>query len=124
MAADAAEPWRRTGRKASDDHLFGLEKGVILEIAVYHDDGTRQGQAVVELLDAGELGTHGAGKIHTVQFVAIEDEYFDWWSRMNSKAGRYQSTSACLQPRAAKKQQYTAIRYTLMCFGSCQGSPL
>ena len=79
MAGDAAEPWRRTGRKAGAEHLIGLEKNVRLEVALYHDNGSKQGQAVIQILDDGEELDEGKGKIHTVRFHAIEDEYYEWW---------------------------------------------
>ena len=43
------EPWRRTGRKAKEDHWLGLAEGVILELAVYDDAGAQQGRLVALL---------------------------------------------------------------------------
>ncbi|CAK9033473.1 unnamed protein product [Durusdinium trenchii] len=79
MSSDIAEPWRKTGRKAPEEHLFGVGKGVLLEIGLYHDDGSKQGQAIVQILDGGEDSPEGKGKTHTARFHAVEDGYYEWW---------------------------------------------
>ena len=73
------EPWRRTGRKAKEEHWFGLERGSILEISLYDDTGKNQGRGVVQLEsrtieDAAEEGQTWRGRL-----LAIEDEYYAWW---------------------------------------------
>ena len=79
MASDAAEPWRRTGRKAAAEHLVGVEKDTLMQVALYHNDGSRQGQGIIQLLNAGEECPDEKGKVHTAHFLAIEDGYYEWW---------------------------------------------
>ena len=49
-AMGSPEAWRKTGRKASDSHWTGLEKGELVEIVVYNDQGRAQGTIVGELI--------------------------------------------------------------------------
>lgn len=79
MEGQNPEPWRRTGRKAQPEQLLGLSQGVLLEALLYHDDGTRQGQGIIELLDGGDHTDENHGVIHTGRFHAIEDGYYKWW---------------------------------------------
>ena len=73
------EPWRKTGRKAKDDHWIGLEEGTIVELAVYDDQGSQQGRMVVQLKTRGEAGARDEGQIWLAQNLGIEDPYFDHW---------------------------------------------
>ena len=73
------EPWRKTGRKAKEDHWLGLAEGVILELAVYDDAGAQQGRLVALLQSKGEAGAHDEGQIWLAEVLAIEDPYFDYW---------------------------------------------
>ena len=41
------EPWRRTGRKAKEDHWLGLEAGAVVEVSLYDDGGQQQGRGVI-----------------------------------------------------------------------------
>ena len=43
------EPWRKTGRKAKDDHWLGLADNVLVELAVYDDRSNQQGHMVAQL---------------------------------------------------------------------------
>ena len=97
MSGDVAEPWRKTGRKAPPEHLLGTTKDVLLEVGLYHDDGTKQGQAIVQVLDVGEEITDGKGRIHTGHFHAIEDEYYAWWLKKEF-AGRPVPLHFCMAP--------------------------
>lgn len=97
MSGDVAEPWRKTGRKAAPEHLLGITKDVLLEVGLYHDDGTKQGQAIVQVLDVGEEITDGKGRIHTGHFHAIEDEYYAWWLKKEF-AGRPVPLHFCMAP--------------------------
>lgn len=75
-----AEPWRRTGRKAKDDHWLGLDTGVVLEISLYDNAGHQQGRGVIQLdvriVDDEETEEGQTWKAH---FLAIEDGYYEWW---------------------------------------------
>lgn len=73
------EPWRRTGRKAKNDHWMGLEAGVLVELSVYDDNGAQQGRAVAHLTGRGDEGHIKEGQVWLSRLVAIEDPYFDWW---------------------------------------------
>ena len=81
MAGGGPEPWRRTGRKAREDHYTGVEEGILLEIAVYDDHGGNQGRAVVTLSGRGEEEERTEGMTWLGKFLAIEDEYYQWWAQ-------------------------------------------
>ena len=44
-----AEPWRRTGRKAGNDHWLGFEELSIVEISLYDNEGRQQGRGLIQL---------------------------------------------------------------------------
>ena len=81
MAGGGPEPWRRTGRKAREDHFTGVEERILLEIAVYDDNGGNQGRAVVTLNGRGEEEERTEGMTWLGKFLAIEDEYYQWWAQ-------------------------------------------
>ena len=81
MAGGGPEPWRRTGRNARKDHFTGVEEGILLEIAVYDDNGGNQGRAVVTLNGRGEEEERREGMTWLGKFLAIEDEYYQWRAR-------------------------------------------
>eukprot|EP00438_Fugacium_kawagutii_P019691 Skav233093 [mRNA] locus=scaffold3948:8226:9719:+ [translate_table: standard] len=74
------EPWRRTGRKAGEDHFVGLESGAIIEAAAYHELGGRMGHFVCQVKKKDPLGTDKPpGQTWTGTMLAIEDGYYLWW---------------------------------------------
>lgn len=91
------EPWRRTGRKATDAHWLGLDVGVILEFPVYDDNGQRQGRIVGKLEGRGEDESTSEGKTWLVRLLAIEDEYFAWWAGTTFSSGKV-PLHACARP--------------------------
>ena len=64
------EPWRRTGRKAKNDHWMGLEAGVLVELSVYDDNGAQQGRAVAHLTGRGDEGHIKEGQVWLSRLVA------------------------------------------------------
>ena len=73
------EPWRKTGRKAKEDHWLGIDSLSILEISVYDDQGRQQGRALLQLSsrtieDEAEEGQTWKGRL-----LAVEDGYYAWW---------------------------------------------
>eukprot|EP00438_Fugacium_kawagutii_P013820 Skav210611 [mRNA] locus=scaffold234:219117:220619:+ [translate_table: standard] len=74
------ESWRRTGRRASDDHFVGLAPAAVIEAAAYHDDGSRMGHFLFQLQSQDPLKTDkDDGKTWTGVALAIEDDYYRWW---------------------------------------------
>jgi hypothetical protein len=74
------EPWRRTGRKAKEDHWLGLEAGAVVEVSLYDDRGQQQGRGVIQLTArAIEDKDTEEGQTWRGQFLAIEDGYYEWW---------------------------------------------
>ena len=74
------EPWRKTGRKASDDHYLGLNELAVVEAAAYHEDGSRMGHLLFQLLRSDPLGGDSdGGKSWGGIMLAIEDPYYSWW---------------------------------------------
>ena len=74
------EPWRRTGRKAKEDHWLGLEAGAVVEVSLYDDGGQQQGRGVIQLTArAIEDKDTEEGQTWRGQFLAIEDGYYEWW---------------------------------------------
>ena len=73
------EPWRKTGRKAKEDHWLGLCDGALVELAVYDDRGNGQGRLVAQLSSKGDAGAHDEGEVWMSKILAVEDPYFDWW---------------------------------------------
>eukprot|EP00438_Fugacium_kawagutii_P000277 Skav206174 [mRNA] locus=scaffold3494:124406:139670:+ [translate_table: standard] len=73
------EPWRRTGRKAKDEHFLGLGKNVTLEVSLYDDRWMTQGRGIVQLDERAAEDSHGAGQTWKGRFLAIEDDYYEWW---------------------------------------------
>lgn len=74
------EPWRKTGRKAKEDHWLGLCDGALVELAVYDDRGDAQGRLVAQLSSKGDAGAHDEGEVWMSKILAVEDPYFDWWA--------------------------------------------
>jgi hypothetical protein len=73
-----AEPWRRTGRVASDDHFLGLGHGLVLEAAAYGDDRGQQGHLLLRLeREVEALSDKGATWL--AKGLAVQDEYYAWW---------------------------------------------
>ena len=73
------EPWRKTGRKAGDDHWIGLGALALLEVSVYDDLGRQQGRGLVQLTERGTEVQPGEGQTWLGKFVSVEDEYYQWW---------------------------------------------
>ena len=73
------EPWRKTGRKAKDDHWLGLAPDVLVELAVYDDRGNQQGRMVAQLKVKGDMAAREEGQVWLAKVLGIEDPYFDWW---------------------------------------------
>ena len=73
------EPWRKTGRKAKEDHWLGLAADVLVELAVYDDRGNQQGRMVAQLKGKGETAAREEGQVWLAKVLGIEDPYFDWW---------------------------------------------
>ena len=73
-----AEPWRRTGRKAGEEHFLGLEKGAVVEAAAFDDAGKQQG-SLLFILSRETEDTHGIGQTWWVQFLGISDAYYEHW---------------------------------------------
>lgn len=74
------EPWRKTGRSASDGHFLGLEPLGIVEAAAYHEDGTRMGHVLLQLTRKDPLGSdRDEGQTWGAAMLGIEDKYYEWW---------------------------------------------
>eukprot|EP00438_Fugacium_kawagutii_P002557 Skav209850 [mRNA] locus=scaffold1684:51014:51871:+ [translate_table: standard] len=73
------EPWRRTGRKAKEEHFLGLGAHVVLEVSLYDDKWMLQGRGIVQLDERAAEDTHGEGQTWKGRFLAIEDDYYEWW---------------------------------------------
>ena len=57
------EPWRKTGRKAKEDHWLGLAADVLVELAVYDDRGNQQGRMVAQLKGKGDMAAREEGQV-------------------------------------------------------------
>ena len=66
------EPWRKTGRKAGEEHWLGLTPSAVVEVSLYDDAGRQQGRGVVKL-----------------QHRAIEDEASFWPLKTDITSGGY-----------------------------------
>ena len=73
------EPWRKTGRKAGDEHWLGLAPSVVVEVSLYDDVGRQQGRGVVKLQHRAIDDEAGKGQTWLGFFLAIEDGYYEWW---------------------------------------------
>eukprot|EP00438_Fugacium_kawagutii_P018736 Skav212365 [mRNA] locus=scaffold3038:155752:165688:+ [translate_table: standard] len=74
------EPWRKTGRRAKEEHWLGLEEKVVIEASLYNDQGQQQGRGVIQL-ERRALEDQEAkdGQTWQGRFLAIEDDYYEWW---------------------------------------------
>ena len=75
----APEPWRRTGRKAANDHWLGLERLTLIEVSLYDDGGRQQGRGLIQLQERGTEVQPGEGQTWLSRFVGVEDGYYEWW---------------------------------------------
>ena len=100
----APEPWRRTGRKAANDHWLGLERLTLIEVSLYDDGGRQQGRGLIQLQERGTEVQPGEGQTWLSRFVGVEDGYYEWW--VNAKR------IIALTPR------FTVILYMWMYFAS------
>ena len=82
----AAEPWRKTGRKAKPEHWVGLAPGVVVEISLYDDRGNQQGRGAIQLKKRGADEEEKEGQTWMGAFLAIEDGYYDWWAKRHFQA--------------------------------------
>ena len=73
------EPWRKTGRKAGQDHWLGLEVNAILELSLYDDRGGQQGRGLLVLTGRGMEDNEKEGQTWIGWFLAVEDDYYAWW---------------------------------------------
>ena len=80
------EGWRKKGRKASDTHWVGLEKGELIEIVVYNDQGQTQGTIVGELVRPHE-DEKAEGQTWLVKIHACQGEYFGSWASTTYENG-------------------------------------
>ena len=55
MSADRLSPWRRTGRKANDDHYKDLRPMSLVEFPGYDDRGEQQGKVLACLSNEEEV---------------------------------------------------------------------
>ena len=102
------EPWRKTGRKAKDDHLIGLSTGAMVELAAYDDQGRQQGRAVMKLARPGQDQGGSEGEMWIGQFLAVEDEYYEWWAGQTFPDGKV-PVHFCIRP-AQKCSEATLYR--------------
>lgn len=73
------EPWRKTGRKAKEEHWLGFASQAIVEVSLYDDLGRQQGRGVVQLQHRAIEDDAGKGQTWRGWFLAIEDGYYEWW---------------------------------------------
>ena len=73
------EPWRKTGRKAGEEHWLGLTPSAVVEVSLYDDAGRQQGRGVVKLQHRAIEDEAGKGQTWRGFFLAIEDGYYEWW---------------------------------------------
>lgn len=74
------EPWQKTGRRAKEEHWLGLEEKVVIEASLYDDRGQPQGRGVIQLeRRALEDQETKDGQTWKGKFLAIEDDYYEWW---------------------------------------------
>ena len=81
------EPWRRTGRRAKEEHFLGLADGTVLEVSVYDDRGNPQGRAVLQLWEKCMKDEKEEGYTWRGKFLAIEDGYYEWWATTTHPSG-------------------------------------
>ena len=75
----APEPWRKTGRRAKDEHWLGLARLAVVEVSLYDDHGNQQGRGVIQLGHRGLDNAEKDGQTWMGVFLAIEDGYYEWW---------------------------------------------
>eukprot|EP00438_Fugacium_kawagutii_P020011 Skav203482 [mRNA] locus=scaffold921:365199:371984:+ [translate_table: standard] len=71
--------WRRTGRKAKEEHYSGLCTGAFIEFVGYTDRRAQQGRLLGCLAECEPLHERERGKAALMHVLAIEDEYFEYW---------------------------------------------
>ena len=80
-------PWKRTARRAPEDHWAGLQKHVWVEFTGYDDVGGQQGKLLAYLVDEGDDRDCRDGKVYIGHVIAVEDEYYEYW--VNETYGAY-----------------------------------
>jgi hypothetical protein len=78
MPPSGAEPWRKTGRRATAEHFLGLDSGIIVEAPAYSDTGVQQGHLLL-VVSATAAEDCAEGRMYMCHFLAVQDEYFLWW---------------------------------------------
>ena len=118
LLMSAPEPWRRTGRKAADDHWLGLEALTLVEVSLYDDAGRQQGRGLLQLQQRGTEVQPGEGQTWLSRFVGIEGSVPPTQRRL------CHSISANAKLTDALTPQSTATRYMWMCFELFQGGAM
>ena len=85
MSVDRLSPWRRTGRKASDEHYAKLQTMSLVEFPGYDNLGNHQGKVLACLSNEEEVHE---GKLFMGHVLAVEDGYYEYW--VNETFGKYQ----------------------------------
>eukprot|EP00435_Cladocopium_sp_Y103_P022795 s2181_g5.t1 len=76
MSTDRLSPWRRTGRKANEEHFQGLAPMALVEFPGYDNRGGQQGKILACLSNEEEVSE---GKLFMGHVLAVEDGYYDYW---------------------------------------------
>ena len=79
MAVEKLPGWRKTGRKAPDDHWRGLNAMTLLEFPGYDNRGDQQGKILACLTNKEEPIHIQGGEVFMGQILAVEDGYYDYW---------------------------------------------
>eukprot|EP00435_Cladocopium_sp_Y103_P059215 s681_g21.t1 len=76
MSEDRLPAWRRTGRKASDEHFRDLGPQTIVEFPGCDNRGDQQGKVLAILANEEPIEE---GRLFMGHVLAIEDGYYDYW---------------------------------------------
>ena len=88
--------------------LSGCPQEQWWKLAAYDDQGRQQGRAVMKLARPGQDQGGSEGEMWIGQFLAVEDEYYEWWAGQTFPDGKV-PVHFCIRP-AQKCSEATLYR--------------